>query len=229
MPTPYDNYYRAEWDLFIKNPQRATAKLAAVKGRPVKFVLDLGCGAGQELLPFVKEYNAFGVGLDISAEVGKVGRELFQTHAAQSRVNFIRGASDELPFLNETVDVVISRLALPFTNNRQTLGEISRVLKPTGLFFLKIQHPRYYLKRLLSGIKSGDLKTVDHALRVLVNGSIYFLSGYQPMNLILGRETFQTRWQLKKELKPLGLSFLGELPDSNPRTPSFVICKHPVL
>ncbi len=227
MPSSYESYVCAEWDMFIKDPARAAAMIEAVKGHSVRFVLDVGCGAGQELLPFVKEFDAFGIGLDISPEAGKAGAELFQKHAAESRVIFIRGASEKLPFLDGTLDVVVSRLSLPYTNNHQALSEISRVLKAGGILFLKIHHARYYVKQLLSGIKNRNVKSVVHALRVLLNGSIYFWTGHQPMNHILGRETFKTRRRLMKELMIFGLGFRDELSDSNPSTPSFVFCKHP--
>ena len=76
----YDQYVRAEWGLFSNNPMRASASLAALKGCKVTRVLDVGCGAGQEMIPIVVELGAFGVGLDIAPKANRAGRELFAAH-----------------------------------------------------------------------------------------------------------------------------------------------------
>lgn len=225
MTTPYEQYVRAEWEKYLNDPTRAKAIRDVLKGRSVGFVLDVGCGAGQELLTFTQGSRAFGIGLDISPEVGCVGRELFQKHAPQARVVFVRSRSEQLPFADQSFDVLVNRLSIPYTDNRRTLAEFARVLKPGGILFLKIHHARYYLSQLSSGIRKLDIKAVIHASRVLVNGSVYFLTGRQPRNNFLGRETFKTTGQLKMELAALGLSVRAQLPDSNPRTPSFVIDK----
>ena len=73
----YDKYIRAEWDAFVRDPARSQASLDLVAGIPVTRVLDIrACGAGQEMVPFV-DRGAFGVGLDVSPEVGLVGRRRF--------------------------------------------------------------------------------------------------------------------------------------------------------
>ena len=49
----HEAYIREEWTLFRREPDRATAARAAVAGQRVGRVLDVGCGGGQELLPFL--------------------------------------------------------------------------------------------------------------------------------------------------------------------------------
>ena len=48
----YDDYVRLEWEKFVSDPSRARASLEATSPMEVKRVLDVGCGAGQELLQF---------------------------------------------------------------------------------------------------------------------------------------------------------------------------------
>jgi len=224
--TDYDSYVRAEWDLFIEDPSRFRSSLEAVAGITVDRVLDIGCGAGQELLPFVSTSATLGVGIDISPEVGLAGRELFARHELQTRVVFARSSAERLPFRTHTFDVVVCRLMLPYTNNEEALAEMARVLRPRGALFLKIHHARYYVRKLWSGLLHSQFLSAAHASRVLVNGIIYNISRRQPCAANEKfSETFQTRWLLRKELARQKLSIRHELPDSNPATPSFLVIK----
>lgn len=221
----YDNYLRFEWDKFINEPERARAALGSTSGMPVNHVLDVGCGAGQEILPFLTERNARGVATDIAVDVGKVGRELYRRHAPQARITFLRCDAENLPFASGLFDVVICRLALPYTHNARAFAEVSRVLRPGGKYFLKISGVRWYLLELKQALKERRILSVIHAGRVLVAGSIYHLTRRQPRWRIPSRETFQSKWLIRRELKRHGLSIQAEAPDSNPITPSFVVVK----
>ena len=81
----FDQYARGAWERFVGNPARAQVSLETLEGIEVKRVLDVGCGAGHELLPFASE-GAFAVGLDLAPEGGSRGREPFaaQGHGARS-------------------------------------------------------------------------------------------------------------------------------------------------
>src|SRR5665213_3445134 len=115
MDQEYDHYLRVEWELFVKDAGRTQASLSVVSG-PVSRVLDIGCGAGQELLPFVRQ-GALGIGMDLAPDVGALGRELFAREGLDAKVGFLRSAAEFLPFSSGCFDVVISRLALPYTDN----------------------------------------------------------------------------------------------------------------
>jgi ubiquinone/menaquinone biosynthesis C-methylase UbiE len=221
----YDSYVRVEWDKFAGDPARAGASLAATAGMDVKRVLDVGCGAGQELLPFVTEKGALGFGMDIAPTVGHVGREMYAAHAPSARVNFLRGGAEDLPFPASFFDVVICRLVLPYTHNKRAFAEVSRVLRPGGKYLLKISGVRWYLLELKQALKLGKVSSMIHATRVLVAGSAYHLTGRQPRLRIPSRETFQSEWLLRHELRRHGLAIQGKTSDSNPVTPSFVIVK----
>ena len=224
MPrTAYNAYIKTEWEMFVGNPGRARASLAATEGMEVTRVLDVGCGAGQELVPFVVERKALGVGIDFAPQVGQVGRNLFATHALPGNVVFMRAAAESLPFRSQVFDVVICRLALPYTGNRPALDEIARVLRDEGVCLLKIHHARYYFRSLKRALSSLDVRTAIHDIRVLMAGAIYHVSGKQLRNKLMGYESFQTRWLIRRELDKRGLFIVGEMPDSNPATPSFIV------
>lgn len=221
----YKGYLSLEWEKFVSDPSRARASLEATAKIEIKRVLDVGCGAGQELLPFVTERDAMGVGVDIAPIAGDVSREYLLAHAPGCRVHFLRGSAECLSFPDGVFDAVICRLALPYTDNSWALAEAARVLRPGGRYLLKIHEVRWYLSSLKQALKSLKLMTMIHDCRVLVAGSLYHLSGHQPRTRIPSAETFQSKWLLRRELARHGLTIQAEAPDSNPSTPSFVIVK----
>jgi|SRR5579862_2260098 len=91
-------------------------------------VLDIGCGAGQTLIAKCAGRLSFGVDTDMPAL--RVGREL------TSEVAFVCATAESLPFGSGVFDMAISRVALPYTNIRQALAEIRRVVKPGGRVWL---------------------------------------------------------------------------------------------
>lgn len=222
MTGSYDGYIRSEWTMFHADASRARSVLDAVAGVDVDRVLDVGCGAGQELIPFVAG-GAEGVGVDVAPEVGRGGRELFGAELPDARVEFARAAAENLPFEGQSFDVVVCRLALPYTDNSRALAEIARVLRPSGVLLLKIHHARYYAGKLRRAIGSRDLLSAVHAARVLAAGAIYQVTGRQVRSRWPSRETFQTRRLLRSELGRHGLAIRRELPDSTAETPSFLI------
>jgi len=221
MPTSPGDYYRREWKLFFDQPSRAEASRRATAHLDIRRVLDIGCGAGQELTPFLSP-GVLGVGIDIQPESSRVAQEEMPVEAAR-RTAFVRGSGEALPFPAETFEVIICRVSLPYMNNTLALAEAARVLKPGGAFLLKVHHARFYLRQLAAAVRKRNWRSFVHAARVLVTGSLYHLTGRQFRNWPLVPETFQTRWLLRRRLAALKIS--AELPDSNPATPSFVLVK----
>jgi SAM-dependent methyltransferase len=209
----------------IGEPARFEPLLDAVAGLEVRRVLDIGCGLGQMLYPFVALKGAAGVGLDLAPQACLMGRDFYTEHLPAARVDFICGVAEKLPFPSSCFDVVNCGLALPYMNNARAIEEVARVLRPGGVFLLKIHHARYYLRDLWQGIRARRLLSIIHAGRVLAVGSVYHLTGKQTRTRLFGSETFQTRWLLGRELGRRGLSLKGERLDTNPHTPAFIINK----
>ena len=216
----YDEYLRAEWALFSSNPARAASTLDAVQHIPVARVLDVGCGAGQELRPLLNDVRRFGIGIDTSPEVGRAGRALYASEQPGSHVAFVRGTAERLPFQTAAFDAVICRLALPYMDNARALEEIARVLRPGGVLILKFHHARFYLRELREALAAGRMRSAVHACRVLVAGSVYHVSGLQPRGRFTGGETYQTLWLLRRILAGHRLQIQRSLADSTRATPS---------
>lgn len=198
--------------------------LANVASLKVERVLDVGCGIGQALFPLAVCQGALGVGIDISPMGLRMGREFYAAHRPEAVIQFVHARAEFLPFAAESFDLVHCGLALPYMDNARTIAEVSRVLRPGGMFLLKIHHALYYLRELWQGLMRRDLLSVIHGGRVLTAGTLYHLMQRQPRAKLLN-ESFQTRWLLERELNKHGLSIEREQTKTNPQTPAFVIYK----
>jgi ubiquinone/menaquinone biosynthesis C-methylase UbiE len=217
--------------LFERDSARTEAVLQAIGHGAAHRVLDVGCGAGQELLPFLTRQSpaaqrpSIAVGIDSAPTVGRVGRHLFARHQVTEHVAFVRAMAEQLPFGSAVFDVVICRLVLPYTLNGKALAEMARTVKRGGLVLLQIHHARFYLLEMKNALRSANVRSAVHSLRVLTAGVIYIVTGRQPTNRFIGREEFQTESLLRRELTSCGMVIRASMPNTNPHTPSFVLEK----
>ena len=113
--------------------RQRTATLARMQ--PGEQVLDVGCGTGTLAMEVARRVGRAGhvAGVDPGTEQIACAR----TKAARRHVpiEFQIGVIEQLPFPDQTFDVVFSTLMmhhLPASLKRQGLAEIARVLKPGG-------------------------------------------------------------------------------------------------
>ncbi len=100
---------------------------------PGKSVLDIGCGGGFLAEEFAKDrYDV--TGIDPSGKSIAAARE----HAAKSSlaIDYRVGRGESLPFRDDSFDIVACCDVLEHVDDpAQVLREVSRVLKPGGIFF----------------------------------------------------------------------------------------------
>ena len=223
----YQKYVeRASADFAGRSDKVRFMLVDALADKNVETVLDVGCGTGQELYQFIERKNAFCVGVDIAEELGKIGNGFFKELNIKKKIVFSRSIGDELPFKNESFDVVICRVALPYMDNKKTIAEIARVLRPNGIFFLKTHSPAFYFGMLQRRMKTLDLKQYAYPLICLAGGTFHILMGKQlNKGIWKGKEVFQTTGFLKREFAKNNLEIKGYLPDHNIQTPSLMIEK----
>jgi ubiquinone/menaquinone biosynthesis C-methylase UbiE len=169
-------------------------------------VLDVGCGAGQELLPYL---DTVAVGIDLRRSGLVEGRSLFNARAPSLLV----GSAEALPFTDAAFDVVLCRLALPYMNVRIALREMARVLVLGGVLVLQVHHLRYYLRQAL---RPRSVAELVHALRVIARGAAFELTGRQPRG-----EVFQLLRSLRRILAAAGFT-VHEIDQSNAEAPIVV-------
>lgn len=224
MSDEFDAYLESEWRHYDGDPLRSHILLEATHETARRLVLDVGCGGGQDLLAFARS-GARCVGVDRHPGSGRFARELFTRLDPGSPTAFLTAQAEHLPLASGMFDVVICRVALPYTDNRAALREMSRVLRPGGVLLLKTHRPRYYTEKALDGFRRRSPRFSIHALRVLVSGGLFHVLGWQPPGGLLLREIFLTRRRLATELARVDLAIVDELPDSTAAAGSYRIVK----
>src|SRR3954465_1348719 len=114
-------------------------------------VLDVGCGAGTDLVRFARG-GAIVSGGDISASALTLARQNF---AQQGLTADLREADGEaLPFADDTFDFVFAHGVVQYTARDQTLvAECRRVLKPGGTAVFQVYNRISWLHALSKGMK----------------------------------------------------------------------------
>jgi SAM-dependent methyltransferase len=114
----------------VANPHRIAAMPQGAT------VVDIGCGAGMDLLLAAKAVGPRGRAIGVDMTAGMLERARAAAAAAGlANVEVREGDALHLPVESASVDVVITNGVLNLTpDKRQAFGEVFRVLKPGGRF-----------------------------------------------------------------------------------------------
>jgi ubiquinone/menaquinone biosynthesis C-methylase UbiE len=139
----YDEWYRTKTGQYVDRVEKWLV-FSMMRTRSGK-ALDLGCGTGNCPLELLK--RGFDViGLDASEGMLEVARS--------KGLNCVKGDAYELPFEDETFDLVLSVTMFEFIHEpERALREIHRVLKPGGEVVIGTMNGRsawFIFKRLKS-------------------------------------------------------------------------------
>ena len=118
-----------------------TIAVKKIKNNP-KNVLDIATGTADLAIITAKYTNAEIIGLDISDQMLKVGKEKITSKNLDSRIKLINGDAENLSFNNETFDAITVGFGVRnFENLEKGLNEIYRVIKEGG--YVAILEPSY--------------------------------------------------------------------------------------
>jgi len=109
---------------------------ALAKLQPGETVLDLGSGGGIDVILYAKRAGPIckAYGLDMTDEMLALAREN-QEKAGVENVEFLKGAIENVPLPDNSVDVIISNCVINLSGDKdRVLAEAFRVLKPGGRF-----------------------------------------------------------------------------------------------
>lgn len=121
-------------------------------------VLDLGCGEGRHVISAYMAYDIQAIGVDLSFDDLKISAERFAHFSEPDNGNksFSLSASNalSLPFANNSFDAVICSEVLEHIPDYQSvLAEITRVLKPKGIFAMSV--PRAWPESICWALSSA--------------------------------------------------------------------------
>lgn len=113
-------------------PEFELGVLGRVEGRDV---LELGCG-GAQWTTALAQLGARAVGLDLSDQ------QLTHARAQSPGLSLIHGDAESLPIRDQAFDIVFcDHGAMVFASPHATVPEVSRVLRPAGLFAFCMSSP----------------------------------------------------------------------------------------
>lgn len=101
-------------------------------------ILDIATGTGDLAIQFAEKNAAEKiVGLDLSEGMLSVARKKIKDTPLSSKVDFIKGDSEALPFEDNSFDAITVSFGIRnFEHLEKGLSEILRVLAPNGLFVI---------------------------------------------------------------------------------------------
>lgn len=97
-------------------------------------VLDLGCGAGLDLLLMAEKVGAMGqvIGIDMTDDMLVLAQRNI-TESGYKNIKLYKGLIEDLPLADESIDWVISNCVINLSPNKTSVfQEMIRVLKPGG-------------------------------------------------------------------------------------------------
>ncbi|RDV16380.1 class I SAM-dependent methyltransferase [Pontibacter diazotrophicus] len=173
-------------------------------------VFDAGCGAGRNI-EYLLKAGVTVYGADISAEaINQVRQLALQENQEGTNQNFIVADLADLPYPDESFDVVLCSAVLHFAKDEQhfrsIVQELWRVLKPGGMLF----------SRLSTTIgMAGKLQQVNERQYQMPHGQVWFLADeallremasflpadfLEPLKTVLvEQERSMTTWVLQKQ------------------------------
>ena len=138
-----------------------------IKNNP-KNVLDIATGTADLAIITAKYTNAEIIGLDISDQMLKVGKEKITNKNLNSRIKLINGDAENLSFNNETFDAITVGFGVRnFENLEKGLNEIYRVIKKDG--YVAILEPSYPKKFPLKQLFNFYFETVTPIIGNLIS------------------------------------------------------------
>ncbi len=128
-------------------------RLVDFNGYRGRCVLDVGCGAGVDLVRFLQG-GARGTGVDLAPAAIELARANVEQQGLRAELVVADGES--LPVADECFDLVFAHGVVQYTaNDRQLVEECRRVLKPGGLAIFQVYNRISWLNLLSRVMKVG--------------------------------------------------------------------------
>lgn len=165
----------------------------------VRSILDIGGGSGQTVSSLIGWDRACVLDVDTHA--------LRRGAVANSRIAFLCGSGEALPFAAASFNAVICRVSLPYMHIPTALREISRVLADDGEVWFTLHGFPSIRRRLRKAAFDLDLKDLLFISYVLLNSLGLHFFGRQ-FRLKHRCESIQFPASIERELTTAGFSHI---------------------
>jgi SAM-dependent methyltransferase len=174
----WQEFYNEERENYPQWPNESMVKVLfgnylknSVKFRGGK-VIDVGCGYGNNLLPFAREKCAC-YGVEVTGEIAKKTQSILNSFGIDAAIK--EGINSSIPFKADFFDLCISLNALHYEKNEEqimnALKEYCRVLKPDGALYLSTVGPGHDIYKKAKVMGSHQFQIQDYDFR---DGEQYF-------------------------------------------------------
>lgn len=171
----------AAFDEFHIRGRAATIEIGQLADlQPGAEVLDLGCGIGGAARTLMTEFDCRVTGIDLVEEYIQTARILNKRVGYDSKIIFEHGDALEMPFEEDSFDVVFSQhITMNIEDKPRLAQEVRRVLRPGGRF-------------VLYEICAGSVPTPHFPVPWAGDAAINFLVQPQALRQILEETGFET-------------------------------------
>ena len=162
-------------------------------------ILEVGCGIGQLFIASGVGENVCAVGIDVDHGALVYGRTRY------GNLNYVEADGGALPFRDESFDLMVSRVTLPYTNLPEAVKETARILRRGGRVWFSLHPLSMALQALGNHVRSLRARGAIHGVYVIANGLLLHLVGkvapFPPTGVY---ESFQTERGMRRLLRAAG-------------------------
>jgi SAM-dependent methyltransferase len=160
-------------------------------------VLDVGFGGGEQMRRLqARGCRAFGIEYDPP----------LASRGGASGLAVCRAAAEQLPIRSGSLDGLICKVVIPYTDEARAVAEIARVLRAGGTARLSYHGLGYSLRYLLG---DPDWKRRVYGLRTIVNTLVYRTTGRR-LPGFWGDTVYQGSRRLQRYYATAGLTLVSE-------------------
>jgi SAM-dependent methyltransferase len=189
---PGSRAFFADLDQYHFEKLHHLLRLVDFDGYSGKRVLDVGCGAGTDLVRFAKG-GALVRGVDISPSAVALARQNFSQQGLEADLREADG--EHLPYADGTFDLVFAHGVVQYTpNSRALVEECRRVLKPGGDAIFQVYNRISWLNAL-SKVMKVPLEHEDAPVLGRYSASEFraMLTGFREIRIVEERFPVKSR------------------------------------
>ena len=189
---PGSRAFFADLDQYHFEKLHHLLRLVDFDGYSGKRVLDVGCGAGTDLVRFAKG-GALVSGVDISPSAVALARQNFSQQGLEADLREADG--EHLPYADGTFDLVFAHGVVQYTpNSRALVEECRRVLKPGGDAIFQVYNRISWLNAL-SKVMKVPLEHEDAPVLGRYSASEFraMLTGFREVRIVEERFPVKSR------------------------------------